>query len=251
MTATLQLESITAGYGPTTVLWDVDLEVPANSVVALLGPNGAGKTTLLRVACGFIPTKQGRIALNGVDLTGKPPHEISRLGVCHIPESRGIFPSLSVRENLTLFGPKQTETEQIQRATAAFPILGVRLRQTAGSLSGGEQQMLAIVRAYISNPALVLVDEASMGLGPSSWTSSSSFCGALPTREHRYSSSSSTFTGPSPSPTRPTCSTTAAWPSRARPTSYKNSTSSSATWAPKRRSILILGCHDGQSARMT
>jgi branched-chain amino acid transport system ATP-binding protein len=166
MTATLQLESITAGYGPTTVLWDIDLEVPANSVVALLGPNGAGKTTLLRVACGFIPTKQGRIALNGVDLTGKPPHEISRLGVCHIPESRGIFPSLSVRENLTLFGPKRTETEQIQRATAAFPILGVRLRQTAGSLSGGEQQMLAIVRAYLSNPALVLVDEASMGLGP-------------------------------------------------------------------------------------
>jgi branched-chain amino acid transport system ATP-binding protein len=166
MTATLQLESITAGYGPTTVLWDVNLEVPANSVVALLGPNGAGKTTLLRVASGFIPTKQGRIVLNGVDLTGQPLHEIARRGVCHIPESRGIFPSLSVRENLTLFSPKRTEAEQLQRATAAFPILGARLRQTAGSLSGGEQQMLAVVRAYISNPALVLVDEASTGLAP-------------------------------------------------------------------------------------
>ena len=101
------LESITAGYGPTTVLWDVDLEVPASSVVALLGPNGAGKTTLLRAACGFIPTKQGRIVLDGVEVTGQPLHEIARHGVCHIPEGRGIFPSLTVRENLTLFSPKR------------------------------------------------------------------------------------------------------------------------------------------------
>lgn len=165
-TPTLRIESITAGYGPTTVLWDVDLDVPASSVVALLGPNGAGKTTLLRAACGFIPTKQGRIVLDGVDVTGQPLHEIARHGVCHIPEGRGIFPSLSVRENLTLFSPKRTESQQLERATAAFPILGARLRQTAGSLSGGEQQMLAIVRAYISSPALVLVDEASMGLAP-------------------------------------------------------------------------------------
>jgi branched-chain amino acid transport system ATP-binding protein len=163
---TLRMESITAGYGPTTVLWDVDLEVPASSVVALLGPNGAGKTTLLRAACGFIPTKQGRIVLDGVEVTGQPLHEIARHGVCHIPEGRGIFPSLTVRENLTLFSPKRTENEQLERATTAFPILGARLRQTAGSLSGGEQQMLAIVRAYISSPTLVLVDEASMGLAP-------------------------------------------------------------------------------------
>jgi branched-chain amino acid transport system ATP-binding protein len=162
----LALEGITAGYGSTTVLWNVDLEVPAGAVVALLGPNGAGKTTLLRAASGLIPTSEGRVLLSGRDMTGRGMHQMARRGLCHIPEGRGIFPSLSVRENLTLFSPKRNEAAALERAAATFPILGERLHQTAGSLSGGEQQMLAIVRAYISNPALVLVDEASMGLAP-------------------------------------------------------------------------------------
>lgn len=163
---TLKLDGITAGYGATTVLQDVNLEVLDSSVVALLGPNGAGKTTLLRAACGFIPTKDGSIYLDGQDVTGQAMHQISRRGVCHVPEGRGIFPSLTVKENLMLFSPKGREAEELERASAAFPILGQRLRQTAGSMSGGEQQMLAMVRAYLSNPRLVLVDEASMGLAP-------------------------------------------------------------------------------------
>jgi branched-chain amino acid transport system ATP-binding protein len=162
----LAVDHLTAGYGATTVLWDVSLEVPSASVVALLGPNGAGKTTLLRAASGLIPAAEGRVVLGGRDMTGKGMHEMAREGLCHVPEGRGVFPSLSVKENLTLFSPKKGESAALERAAATFPILGKRMRQTAGSLSGGEQQMLAIVRAYISNPRLVLVDEASLGLAP-------------------------------------------------------------------------------------
>ncbi len=162
----LELRSVEARYGMTTVLWDVNLEVPPASVVALLGPNGAGKTTLLRAASGLIPVAKGRVLLEGTDVTGLPMYRMARLGVCHIPEGRGVLPSLSVKENLILFSPKHKERECLERAAAAFPILGARLNQTAGSLSGGEQQMLAIVRAYLTNPRLVLVDEASMGLAP-------------------------------------------------------------------------------------
>jgi branched-chain amino acid transport system ATP-binding protein len=163
---TLRLEGVTTGYGATTVLWDVDLDVPGSTVVALLGPNGAGKTTLLRAASGLIPVRQGKVYMDGQDVTGEEMNQMARRGLCHIPEGRGIFPSLSVKDNLTLFSPKKKEKESLELAAATFPILGQRLNQTAGSLSGGEQQMLAIVRAYISNPRLVLVDEASMGLAP-------------------------------------------------------------------------------------
>jgi branched-chain amino acid transport system ATP-binding protein len=162
----MQLRGVTTGYGATTVLWDVDLEVPPSTVVALLGPNGAGKTTLLRAASGLLPVREGTVFMDGEDVTRRNMNQMARRGLCHIPEGRGIFPSLSVRENLTLFSPKRKEKECLDRAGQAFPILGQRLNQTAGSLSGGEQQMLAIVRAYISNPRLVLVDEASMGLAP-------------------------------------------------------------------------------------
>jgi branched-chain amino acid transport system ATP-binding protein len=162
----LRLENVTTGYGATTVLWDVNLDVPTSTVVALLGPNGAGKTTLLRAASGLIPVRQGKVWMDGEDVTGQEMNQMARRGLCNIPEGRGIFPSLSVKDNLTLFSPKHKEKESIERAAATFPILGQRLTQTAGSLSGGEQQMLAIVRAYISNPRLVLVDEASMGLAP-------------------------------------------------------------------------------------
>ncbi len=165
-TAALELVDVVAGYGQTTVLRGVSISVPQSAVVALLGPNGAGKTTLLRVASGVLGSRSGRVVLGGRDVTGLHVHELTRQRLCHVPEGRGVFPSLSVRENLRLFSPRGRETECIDRAITVFPRLAQRLKQTAGSLSGGEQQMLAIVRAYITDPAVVLVDEASMGLGP-------------------------------------------------------------------------------------
>jgi branched-chain amino acid transport system ATP-binding protein len=163
---TLKIDGLTSGYGATTVLWDINLEVPPSSVVALLGPNGAGKTTLLRTASGLLPTRRGHIYMDGQDVTRRRMDEMARAGLCHLPEGRGIFPSLTVKENLILFSPRGKQAESLERAAAAFPELSGRMRQTARSLSGGEQQMLSIVRAYISSPRLVLVDEASMGLAP-------------------------------------------------------------------------------------
>jgi branched-chain amino acid transport system ATP-binding protein len=164
----LEVQGLTAGYGEVTVLRDVSLVCPGGSVVALLGPNGAGKTTLLRAVSGLLHPSAGKVFVDGRDVTGWRTTQLARLGVCHIPEGRGIFPSLTLRENLNLFSPKGKgrAAEAFEQAARSFPVLGARLNQTAGSLSGGEQQMLAIVRAYISNPKLVLVDEASMGLAP-------------------------------------------------------------------------------------
>ena len=162
----LEVQEVTAGYGDVTVLRDVSLSAPTGSVVALLGPNGAGKTTLLRTISGLLRPKGGKVLLDGEDVTGLRTNQMAGRGVCHIPEGRGIFPTLTLRENLSLFAPKGTFKESLEKAASSFPILGKRLGQTAGSLSGGEQQMLAIVRAYISNPKVVLVDEASMGLAP-------------------------------------------------------------------------------------
>jgi branched-chain amino acid transport system ATP-binding protein len=162
----LVLEAITAGYGGTTVLRDVDLAVPDSSVVALLGPNGAGKTTLLRVASGLLPPRSGRLLIDGEDLVGRPPHDLVGRGVCHVPEGRGVFPPLTVAENLDLFSPPGREQETRERAVEAFPILGERLSQVAGTMSGGQQQMLALARSYVTNPRVVLLDEVSMGLAP-------------------------------------------------------------------------------------
>jgi branched-chain amino acid transport system ATP-binding protein len=162
----LELENITAGYGDTVVLRDVSLSVPDSKVVALLGPNGAGKTTLLRVASGLIKPMSGRVVLNGEDVTGRRPYYMSRKGMCNLPEGRGIFPSLTVRDNLILQSPKGKEAATIAYAVDSFPALATRLKQTAGSLSGGEQQMLALVRTVASEPKIVVVDEASLGLAP-------------------------------------------------------------------------------------
>jgi branched-chain amino acid transport system ATP-binding protein len=162
----LELENITAGYGDTVVLRDVSLSVPDSKVVALLGPNGAGKTTLLRVASGLIKPMSGRVILNGEDVTGRRPYYMSRKGMCNLPEGRGIFPSLTVRDNLILQSPKGKEAATIEYAVESFPALATRLKQTAGSLSGGEQQMLALVRTVASEPKIVVVDEASLGLAP-------------------------------------------------------------------------------------
>jgi len=162
----LVLDGITAGYGDTVVLRDVHLAVPAGRVVALLGANGAGKTTLLRVASGLLPPRTGRLVVDGVDRTGAAPETLAGAGVCHVPEGRGVFPSLTVRENLRLYSRPGDEGAALDRAVDAFPRLGERLNQVAGTMSGGEQQMLALARAYLGQPRFVLLDEVSMGLAP-------------------------------------------------------------------------------------
>jgi branched-chain amino acid transport system ATP-binding protein len=156
----LELRGIEAGYGEHAVLRDVSLTVPAGTVVAVLGPNGAGKTTLLRVASGLLRPSAGTVRLAGEDITR------ARRGLCHIPEGRGIYPSLTVRENLLLHSRPGQEATALDRATSAFPVLGNKLRQPARLLSGGQQQMLSLVRAYLADPKVVIVDEASMGLAP-------------------------------------------------------------------------------------
>jgi branched-chain amino acid transport system ATP-binding protein len=162
----LEIDQVTAGYGPTVVLRDVSITVPRGSVVALLGPNGAGKTTVLRTAGGLLRPSAGRVSGDGIDLTRKPVQRRARAGICLIPEGRGVFPNLTVRENLLLQSPPWKRGADIDPAVAAFPILGERLRQRAGSMSGGQQQMLALARCFLSDPALVLLDEVSMGLAP-------------------------------------------------------------------------------------
>jgi branched-chain amino acid transport system ATP-binding protein len=162
----LTLHSVTAGYGGVTVLRNVDFTVGDGEVVALLGPNGAGKSTLLRTATGFVKPTAGRVTFDGQEVTADPPHQFARNGICLLPEGRGIFPSLTVMENLRIMAGSKNIGEATAEALVHFPALSSRLRQTAGSLSGGEQQMLALSRAFITNPKVVLVDEASLGLAP-------------------------------------------------------------------------------------
>jgi len=162
----LSLDNVTSGYQGTTVLRDITLRVPAGRAVALLGPNGAGKTTLLRTVSGLIRPTSGKVYLEGAEVTALPAHRRARLGLCDIPEGRGIFPSLTVKENLLLQSKPGSERDTVAVAVDAFPRLGGLLKRTAGTLSGGEQQMLAMVRAYATEPRLVLVDELSLGLAP-------------------------------------------------------------------------------------
>jgi branched-chain amino acid transport system ATP-binding protein len=179
----LEVRQASAAYGSTTVLRDITLTVPPGRVVALIGPNGAGKTTLLRLCSGLLPASTGRLLLDGDDVTAATPHELVARGVCHVPEGRGIFPSLSVRENLSLYrrgdpgvrgvpgrnrvrGVPGRNGQSLDRAVDAFPRLGERLDQVAGTMSGGEQQMLALARTLVTSPRYVLLDEVSMGLAP-------------------------------------------------------------------------------------
>lgn len=163
----LELRSVTAAYGRIQVLHGMDLAVPAGSITALLGPNGGGKSTALKVASMQLQPTGGKVRLAGRVVNGASPDALARAGLCTIPEGRGIFPSLSVRENLrmvTYAGRPIGDVEE--RAYAAFPRLGERRSQLAGSMSGGEQQMLAMARALATDPALLMVDELSMGLAP-------------------------------------------------------------------------------------
>jgi branched-chain amino acid transport system ATP-binding protein len=162
----LDLQRLTAGYGAHTVLRDVTLRVPDGSVVALLGANGAGKTTLLRTASGLLRPSSGAMWFDGQDITNWSPHRMAEIGICHIPEGRGIFPSLTVRENLRIQCVRGSEYELVDKAVTVFPSLGRRIDHPAGKLSGGEQQMLALARAYVQQPKLALLDEVSMGLAP-------------------------------------------------------------------------------------
>ena len=164
--AALALEGVRAGYGGIDVLHGVSLTVAQNAVVALLGANGAGKTTVLRAAAGIVPLTGGSVSIGGRP-TGVPDvATASRGGVCLIPQGRGVFPRLTVAENIAMFVRGVDVGRAIDRATAAFPILGARLGQLAGTMSGGEQQMLAVSRALATQPMVVLADELSLGLAP-------------------------------------------------------------------------------------
>jgi branched-chain amino acid transport system ATP-binding protein len=165
-TAVLELHDIVAGYGEGDVLRGVTLAVNKGAIVTLLGANGAGKTTLLRIASGILKAKSGHVMIGLTDLTERSAQARAKAGICLIPEGRGIFRSLSVRDNLELFRPTWAEKSSVESIVEIFPVLGGRLNQTAGTLSGGEQQMLALSRAFLSEASVVLVDEVSMGLAP-------------------------------------------------------------------------------------
>jgi branched-chain amino acid transport system ATP-binding protein len=162
----LELRGITAGYGRTLVLREVDLVVPVGTVVALLGANSAGKTTLLRTAAGLLRPEKGTVYVGGVDVTKRGPSERAAAGLCLIPDGRGVFPSLTARENLLLALPPRGRSKSVEPALEVFPALKQHLSQKAGTLSGGEQRMLAMARCYLAHPSIVLLDEMSTGLAP-------------------------------------------------------------------------------------
>ena len=163
----LELRGIRAAYGRIEVVHGVDLSVGPGEVMALLGPNGAGKTTTLSVCAGLMEPTHGGLYLAGRRMNGVSPDVLARAGVCTIPEGRGVFPNLTVRDNLRMASHVGTSSEVIEaEAYERFPRLGERRNQLAGTMSGGEQQMLALSRALATDPALLLLDELSMGLAP-------------------------------------------------------------------------------------
>ncbi|MDE1969327.1 MAG: ABC transporter ATP-binding protein [Alphaproteobacteria bacterium] len=166
----LALESVNAGYGSFAALFDVSLDVAHGEAVGVVGPNGAGKTTLMRVISGLLPPQSGRVVFEGESLAGAPAYRVVAAGIAHVPENRRLFPRLTVEENLRmgayLPAARQAFAERAAWVYELFPRLKERRRQMAGTLSGGEQQMVAIGRALMSKPKLLLMDEPSAGLAP-------------------------------------------------------------------------------------
>lgn len=170
MSPALELRGVSAGYGPFRALFDVSLAVGQGEALALVGSNGAGKTTVARVASGLVVPTRGSVHVGDDDLTGSAAHAFARAGVAHAPEGRAVFASLTVEENLELsfrrsFG-RRGVAGALERAVELFPVLGERRRQTAGTLSGGEQRMLSMARVMVEEPRALVADELSLGLAP-------------------------------------------------------------------------------------
>jgi branched-chain amino acid transport system ATP-binding protein len=168
--AALEVVRVSASYGPYRALFDVTFNVPEGGVTALIGSNGAGKSTVSRVVTGLLASTEGAIRLGGRDITGLPAYKIARAGAAHVPEGRGVFANLTVEENLKLAfrqrGGRQSVPGSLEKAYAAFPVLGERRRQNGGTLSGGEQRILSLAKVLVAPPRLLVADEISLGLAP-------------------------------------------------------------------------------------
>ncbi|HEX3962218.1 MAG TPA: ABC transporter ATP-binding protein [Trebonia sp.] len=165
----LEVRQLEVSYGSAVALQQVSLEVPAGGVLAVIGPNGSGKSTIARAVSGLVRARSGSIRFDGIDIGDRPAPEVRRLGLVHLPEGRGTFTALTVEENLRMAAavvPRRERRSAVERAYDIFPALASRRRQAAGTLSGGEQQMVSLARALVVDPKLIVADELSLGLAP-------------------------------------------------------------------------------------